>query len=474
MWPWLKRMLGAPAAPVAVGRSGAPASARPGPARSPAPALRPQPPGSAVPPPARVPLVAEDVAAAVAEAAEPTPGFGPRRPLVGRQGQVAGFELRLAPAAERFLASRTDSPGAALHHAGLLSTAAGVTATGRAAFLRMPAMMLARPKVADAAGAGMWLLVDDLAAVPADTAAALRSRGALLGVADGPPMATPPADFVVMQAGVGGIDTLLLSAQRWRDLLPRAAIVGLGFEHVEDMEAALRGAVNLAGGQLGRSRDAPPPKPLGAAAHRICELLNHLAMDRETNVVAEAVRGDAALTYRLLRYANSPAVGAKQGVETIDTAVALLGRLELRRWLSVQLMLSAGSARQAAKALEEGALVRGRVLESIARKLCEPNPGAHFTLGLLSVIEPLLQVPLKDAIAPLRLGDEATAALLRGEGPWAARLRLLDVLDAGDSGQAEALAGELGIPEGGLTGIVDDAWGWTSQVRDEEATPAGA
>ncbi|MDO9072060.1 MAG: HDOD domain-containing protein [Rubrivivax sp.] len=403
----------------------------------------------------------------MADAAEPMPGFGPRRPLVGRQGQVAAFELRLAPAAERFLASRGGSPGAVLHHAGLVSTAAGVTATGRAALLKLPAVMLSRPRVADAAGAGMWLLVDDLGAVPAETATALRSRGALLGVADGPPMATPPADFVVVHAGVGGIDTLLLSAQRWRELLPRVAIVGLGFEHVEDMEAALRGAVTLAGGQLGRSRDAPPPKPLGAAAHRICELMNHLAMDREANIVADAVRGDATLTYRLLRYANSPAIGAKQGVETVDTAVALLGRRELQRWLSVQLMLSAGSARQAAKALEEGALVRGRVLENIARKLCEPNPGAHFTLGLLSVIEPLLQVPLADAIAPLRLGDEATAALLRRQGPWAGRLRLLDALDAGDSGHAEELAGQLGLQEGALTAIVDDAWGWSSQMKDE-------
>jgi len=471
MWPWLKRMLGAPAAPVAVGRTAMPAAARPRMATAPpapgAAAPRPQTPAAVAPPPAGAPLVTADVAAAVADAAESMPGFGPRRPLVGRQGQVAGFELRLAPAAERFLASRGDTPGAAAHHAGLLSTAAGLTATGRAALLRMPAVMLARPGVANGVGAGMWLLVDDLAAVPADTAAALRGRGALLGVADGPPMATPPSDFVVVQAGAGGVDTLMLSAQRWRELLPRVAIVGLGFEHVEDMEAALRGAVTLAGGQLGRSRDAPPPKPLGAAAHRICELLNHLAMDRETSVVAEAVRGDATLTYRLLRYANSPAVGAKQGVEAVDTAVALLGRRELRRWLSVQLMLSAGSARQAAKALEEGALVRGRVLENIARKLCEPNPGAHFTLGLLSVIEPLLQVPLKDAIAPLRLGDEANAALLRGEGPWAGRLRLLDALDAGETGQAEALAGELGLSEGGLTGIVDDAWGWSALVQGE-------
>ncbi|MBK6469685.1 MAG: HDOD domain-containing protein [Betaproteobacteria bacterium] len=352
-----------------------------------------------------------------------------------------------------------------MHHAALLAAARDVTASGRAALLKMPAVMLARPSVADGVGAGMWLLVDDLAAVPAETAAALRSRGALLGVADGPPTAAASPDFIVAQAGVGSIDTLLLSAQRWREVLPRVAIVGLGFEHVEDMEAALRGAVTLAGGQLGRSRDAPPPKPLGAAAHRICELLNHLAMDRETSVVAEAVRGDAALTYRLLRYANSPAVGAKQGVETIDTAVALLGRLELRRWLSVQLMLSAGSARQAAKALEEGALVRGRVLEGIARARGEDNPGAHFTLGLLSVIEPLLQVPLADAIAPLRLAEAANEALLRRAGPWADRLALLDALDGADTARAEALAVALAIGER-LPTIVDDAWGWASQLQD--------
>jgi hypothetical protein len=31
------------------------------------------------------------------------------------------------------------------------------------------------------------------------------------------------------------------------------------------------------------------------------------------------------------------------------------------------------------------------------------------------------------------------------------------------------LAGELGLPEGGLTEIVDDAWGWSSQMRGDES-----
>ena len=114
--------------------------------------------------------------------------------------------------------------------------------------------------------------------------------------------------------------------------------------------------------------------------------------------------------------------------------------------------------------------MRGRVLEAIARRRQEPNPGAHFTLGVLSLIEPLLQVPMADAVGPLRLGEEATAALLRREGPWAARLALLDALDETGSGEANVQAAALGLAPGELAGIVDDAWGWSSQVREVAAS----
>ena len=421
-------------------------------------------------PPPVVPLPREPFVApeAAAQAVEPLEGLGHRRPLVGRKGQVAGFELLLAPAVERRLAARGDTPSVQLHYSALLSAASAITASGRAALVRVPALLLKRPKLALTASAQTLLLVDDLSALPPEVAMDLRARGVRLGVPDGPPSATLRPDFVVLQASAGGIDTLLLSAQRWRELLPQVALVGLGMQHLEDLENALRGGITLAGGQLGQSRERPVSRPLGAAAHRICGLLNHLAQDRDTAVIADEVRADATLTYRLLRYANSPAIGLQRAVEVVDDAVQLLGRTELQRWLSVQL-LSASQNRHAARALEEGALVRGRVLEAIARRRQEPNPGAHFTLGVLSLIEPLLQVPLADAVAPLRLGEEATAALLRREGPWAGRLALLDALDQHGSDEAERLAAGLELDAGVLATLIDDAWGWSSQVREVAA-----
>jgi EAL and modified HD-GYP domain-containing signal transduction protein len=220
---------------------------------------------------------------------------------------------------------------------------------------------------------------------------------------------------------------------------------------------------------VGGSAGVAPRRELGTAAHRICELLNHLALDRDTFVVAEAVRLDVALSYRLLRYVNSPAIGMPRAVETVEQAVAVLGRAELARWLSVQL-LACGAVRHASRALQESALARGKLLESVALARGEPDAGAFFTLGLLSLMEPLLQVPLAAAIAPLRLGESAREALLQRTGVWSDRLGLLDAIDASDGARIDGLAAGLGLADR-LPELLDSAWQWAAAASDATAEP---
>ncbi|RVU49438.1 EAL and HDOD domain-containing protein [Rubrivivax rivuli] len=450
-----------------LGRSAAPVSKPPPaalPARAAASASAPVRP--AAPTPQAVAPPPAPVARAAALEDLPVDGLGVRRPLVGRQGQVAGFELLLAPAVERRLAGRADTPSAQLYHRVLLNTAAAVAAGGRAALVRLPAAALAQEAMAALVPPGAWVAVSDLATLPAAQAEALRARGAHLGVPDGPPQAEPSPDFVLLQGGAAGIDSLLLSVQRWREVLPRVRLVCTGLQHLEDVEQLLQAGVDLASGELGRSRSAPPPRPLGAAALRIVGLLNDLAQDRDTSVIADAVRGDATLTYRLLRYANSPAIGLKRAVEAVDDAVQLLGRAELRRWLSVQLAASS-PGRAAGRALEESALARGRILEALAQQNGELNAGAHFTFGVLSLIEPLLQVPVAQALGPLRLGEDFRAALLHRQGALAPRLAMLEAWDRGDDEALEQWAVAVGGTVAQMRELVAVAWQWATEVDSE-------
>ena len=436
--------------------------------------------GSAAPSPAQpaprseralpaIPATKPAPAAAPAASAQPPVAFGVQRPLVGGQGRVAGFECQLAQALSQRLAERGDMAAQASHYALLMSGLKHPLAQGRHALAELPAAVLARPLVADAVPAGAWLGVPDLAQLPAELARALRTRGVRLGVPDGPPADAPEADFVWLRAH-GDIDTLLLSAQRWQEARPRLPRLATGLDAVDDVERLLQAGFVLAGGRLDQRR-AASDRPLNAAAHRICELMNHLAMNRDTAVVADAVRADVALTYRLLRYANSPALGLSRGVDSVEQAVQLLGRQELSRWLQV-LLLSTAASRQASAALQEQALARGSLLERLARAEGQAAPETLFSLGLFSMLEPLLEMPLARALTPLRLGPAAEQALLHGQGPWAGHLQLARALDHGDMDSAEALA----LPWGGLAAVQAlerQAWHWAAAVNpgdDAEST----
>ena len=382
--------------------------------------------------------------------------------MVERGGALAGFRLQLPESLAQRLNQNPLSPAAVAHYRALLAAAAPLAAAGKVALVDMPCWALAREGVAGAVSPGTWLCVGDIASLPARVLTLLQRRGVFVGVHDSPPRREPPVDFVVLQVQAGGLDTLVLSAQRWSEYLPRVKVVALGLAHIEDVEQALRAGAHLACGTFNRSAPAAIRRELGSAAHRVCELLNHLALDSDTAVIADAVRSDVAMAYRLLRYANSAAMGPPQPVETVDQAVLLLGRGELYRWLSVQLLLSANS-RQASRALQETALARGRLLELVARQRGESAPGAFFTLGMLSLIEVLLQVPLPQALQSLRLSEPACSALLRREGPQADYLALLDAMDSGMGADIEACAFALGITAE-LEALSEQAWTWAAGV----------
>ena len=406
-------------------------------------------------------------AATSASAAAP-PAYGLRRPLVGRSGSVEAFELQLPAATARRLADDVASASAAAHQMALLATAARLAAGGSRVMVGLPAQLLSREAVVAAVPAGTMLLLPNLGELPEAVSGALRARGVQLGVPDGPPVAHLMVDFVVLQAQTDGLDTVLLSAQRWRERWPQIKVVVLGLANAGEVEKALSAGAYLAAGALaGTAQLVPASRPLGSAAHRICELLNHLALDRDLNLLADAVRADVALAWRLLRYANSAAIGLAVPADSVERAVQVLGRGELVRWLSVQL-LAAAEARQVSPALQQSALARGRLLETLARFSGRADPASAFTLGLLSYGEPLLQMTLADALAPLRLSADVNAALLQRRGPLADWLLLAEAVESGAAEAVQEVGARLGV-EGAISAHTEAAWEWAAALSGPEA-----
>jgi c-di-GMP phosphodiesterase len=144
----------------------------------------------------------------------------------------------------------------------------------------------------------------------------------------------------------------------------------------------------------------------------ICvRLLNDLA-DPETPIqrIEQMVGTDPGLTLRLLRTANSSAVGAVNEVASLRQALVIIGPRRLRSW--VVLTLLEGSATTASSDGLWSVLARA----FSCQRLGGGEADLAFTIGLLSGAAQLLGVEPEVVADGAGVGHEAREALLDGSG----------------------------------------------------------
>lgn len=402
------------------------------------------------------------------------PGFVARRPLIGRRGEIAGFEFRLDDAATwNILNSGSDFTEATFATALFGSMRAAAT-TGRLAFASVPATMLMRPGVVGECVPGMLVCV-----LPGDAASdgplqrqamtervkELRARGVKVGWLANWLASTserPPADFVLLQYVSGAIEGLVESGRQWRRAMPDAMLIATDIASIGDLETAVRGGIALSSGTLSRSiseREQTKGRKLEPQQMRLFKLLNDLVIDVDASRLSEQLKGDVVLSYRLIRYANSAALGLSRSIDSIPQALMLIGRNELYRWVSVMLIHSA-SDRTLSGALQEISLVRARLLELLARARAIDPPDGLFTVGMFSMLDAMLQMPIAQALEPLNLPPQAKRALVDGDGPWRPYLDLVKALEWADATSIARHAGVLQIPLPVVWKLNDDAQRW--------------
>ncbi|MGR9051093.1 MAG: EAL and HDOD domain-containing protein [Gammaproteobacteria bacterium] len=146
------------------------------------------------------------------------------------------------------------------------------------------------------------------------------------------------------------------------------------------------------------------------AVLRLLGIINR--SDVELAKLVQAISQDVSLSFKLLHYINSAFFSLPRKIESIKHAIVFLGLGEVRRWSNI-LALASLSAKP--KALMQTALIRGKMCESIAL-LMHQDAEFYFLIGMLSCIDCLLDVPMKDALEELPLSSDATNALLYSRG----------------------------------------------------------
>jgi EAL and modified HD-GYP domain-containing signal transduction protein len=413
--------------------------------------------------------------ARTAPAASAPGGAGVRRALVGSSGEVAGFEFCFAASIEQRLRRRADPVAQAAHALALLSLMRPTVASGCIGLIRLPSQLLARPNVLEQLQPGAFVCIDDSDAIAGETAPTadadaevlwqtLRARGMRVGLTVTDAASSAKPDFRIVAQGGDLPDRLLARVREVHQRQPELPLIASDLDSVDAIEQCLAAGATWASGRFVGQVSARPARPMQADMQRIIGLLNSLGDERKPLAdLTRDLRTDAPLCYRLLRQVNSPGMGLKRSVDSIDQAVLVLGRSELQRWLSV-LMLASVNGRRTSRAVQEVALARARLLELLAPGAPGPTPDALFTVGLLSLLDVMLQMPLEQALGPLRLSAYASAALLQRSGPWHRWLALAEALERQDLDAADALANDISGVDRVLE-MSDQAWQWASSVQ---------
>lgn len=127
----------------------------------------------------------------------------------------------------------------------------------------------------------------------------------------------------------------------------------------------------------------------------------------------ELVRYNVPLTYRLLSFTNSTYVGLSRPVESVKHAVGLVGLERIRKWASLLLY---STVEEKPRELFITAAVRARMCEQLADSDDEWRQSVFFTVGLLSVLNAVLDRPMAEVAEALPLSPEVRDGLVEGTG----------------------------------------------------------
>lgn len=204
---------------------------------------------------------------------------------------------------------------------------------------------------------------------------------------------------------------------------------------------AAHGLAGFFGNLCASPRSLPRIAEMGSQTVLILQLMKMVQEYADIRELEKVLQRDAMLSYKLLRYINSAGFGLQIEIESLRHAITMLGYLPLYRWLAL-LLATTGTA-GASRALLQAAIVRGRFVELLGMGLLPASEAGNlFVVGLFSLLDQLLGIPMPQLMRQVSLPDAIVQALLHRGDIYGPLLALAEACE-GESGSAPDLADAL-------------------------------
>jgi c-di-GMP-related signal transduction protein len=182
--------------------------------------------------------------------------------------------------------------------------------------------------------------------------------------------------------------------------------------------------------------------------------------------IALIFKRDVSLSYRLLRYLNSAAFAFHTEIRSIPHALTLLGERAMRKWISLVSVAALGG--EVADSLLRLPLLRAMFCELIGIKIgMHREANELFLMGLLSVMDALLNLPMSVVLAEIPVDNDIKKALLGNQSRYRPIFEVVLDYESGTWEQLANSARQIGLHENFLPDLYLRSVRWVSEVLAE-------
>ena len=203
-------------------------------------------------------------------------------------------------------------------------------------------------------------------------------------------------------------------------------------------------------------------KSLSPAQMTLAELLYETSTPEvDLPKITQIFERDINLSYKLLRYSNSAAFKRRAEISTIKQALVVLGKHELKKFLSLLFTASVSSDKPAE--LLKMAMVRARFCENLATLNKTADSSMAFLTGMMSLIDAILDQDIETVMEQLPLSAEIKDALINKTGILAEYLKLALAYEQGDWENESEIEKKLELDDAKVPVTYTNAISWAGE-----------
>lgn len=348
----------------------------------------------------------------------------------------------------------------------------------RLAFVAISAGSLGLPRLEQLPTAGVVYMVGPNEQLSADPElmlarlARLKNLGYRIGLhgagAERPALAPflKLADFLFIDIGANDIPAIKTQIECAHEQAPTQTFVATNVQTLDEFNVCAKLPFAFFQGSFVTSREQWASPRMDAGRIKILQLLNKLRQEAEVAELTTLIKQDPALSFKLLRYINSPGMGLLSKVGSPEQALFVLGLQKLYRWLTL-LLFTSGETGGLDQALLENALVRARLAELLARDALSPAERDElFVAGIFSLLDVVLGTSMESVLKQVSLPALVNEALLHQRGIYAPYLQLAIACEQADEEDVSALTQAIGLDAQQVNNLHIEALNWAQQVGE--------